>query len=262
LTQQGFERDMHPFQDFSAIHWLSLSAIILGAGLIHGTFGIGFPMVATPLIALFLDVRSVMLMLLLPTMCINLANIFKGGNWKESIGRYGWLAAYGAVGSGLGTRLLVVTDPDPYRLLLSGAILLYLNMHRFGMRMEWVRQRPRLAYAVFGLTGGFLAGTVNVMLPPLVIFALEMGLAPTAMIQTFNFCFFFGKLTQGATFAASGLLTGAILLSTLPVALLALAALLAGMRARDRIDTDSYRGWLRRLLYGIAVLLAGQFFLS
>jgi len=252
---------MELFQDFDVLHWVLLTGIVLIGGMVHGALGIGFPMVATPLIALFTDVRSAMVMLLLPTLCINIANIFKGGNWKESIGRYGWLAAYGAAGSVIGTRLLVVTDPDPYRLLLSAAILLYLNVHRFGMRMEWVQHRPRLAYAVFGLTGGFLAGTVNVMLPALVVFALEMGLTPTAMIQTFNFCFFFGKVSQGATFAASGVLTGATLLSTFPLAVLALAALLVGMRLRNRIDPETYRGWLRRVLYCIAVLLVGQFVL-
>lgn len=252
---------MDLFAEFTALQWLLLTGIVLAAGLVHGTLGIGFPLVATPLIALFTDVRSAMLMLLLPTLCINVANIFKGGRWRESVGRYGWLAAYGALGSLIGTRLLVATDPDPYRLLLAGAILLYLNVNRFGMRLEWVRRRPRLAVAVFGLAGGFLAGTVNVMLPALIVFALEMGLAPTAMIQTFNFCFFFGKLAQGAVFARAGMLTPSAVLSTAPVALLALFALFAGMRVRERIEAESYRVWLRRVLYGIAGLLAGQFFL-
>jgi hypothetical protein len=218
--------------------------------------------VATPLIAMITDVRSAMIMLLLPTLCINVANILRGGKWGESIGRFWPLALWGAAGSVAGTGLLVVTDPAPYRLLLAGAILLYLNVHRFGMKMTWIRRRQALAVAVFGLAGGVLAGTVNVMLPALVIFALEAGLSPTAMIQTFNFCFLFGKVSQGAVFAASGLLTGHTLVATVPLAVVALVVLVVGMAVRDRLDAETYRGWLRRVLFILSLLLIGQFFFS
>ena len=247
------------FENFTTLNWALLAGIILFAGLVHGTLGIGFPLMATPLIAMMTDVRSAMVMLLLPTLCINLANVLRGGNWHRSIGRFWPMALWGAAGSLLGTHLLVVTDPAPYRLLLAGAILLYLNVHRFGMRMEWIRRRPNLAVSVFGLAGGILAGTVNVMLPALVIFALEMGLAPTAMIQTFNFCFLCGKIAQGVVFAASGILSAPILAATLPLAVAGLAALSAGMVFRSRIEEQVYRGWLRKVLFLLSMLLIGQY---
>ena len=247
------------FDDFTLLNWTLLALIILVAGLVHGTLGIGFPLIATPLIAMMTDVRSAMVMLLLPTLCNNLANTVRGGNWDRSIGRFWPLALWGAAGSVLGTRLLVVTDPAPYRLVLAGAILLYLNVHRFGMRMAWIRRRPGLAVAVFGLAGGMLAGTVNVMLPALVIFALEMGLAPTAMIQTFNFCFLFGKIAQGIVFAVSGILTLSSLAATLPLAAAGLIALAVGMTFRDRLDDQTYRGWLRRVLFLLSLLLIVQY---
>ena len=251
---------MELFTDFTILQWVLLAAIILFAGLVHGTLGLGFPLVATPLIAMMTDVRSAMIMLLVPTLCVNAANIVRGGDWGRSIGRFWPLALWGAAGSIAGTGLLVITDPDPYRLLLAGAILLYLNVNRFGMRMTWIRRRQGLALAVFGLAGGFLAGTVNVMLPALVIFALEMGLTPTAMIQTFNFCFFFGKVSQGAVFAGSGVLTAHTLLATFPLALAALAVLWIGIALRDRLDAETYRGWLRKVLYVFSILLVGQYF--
>ncbi len=247
------------FDDFTVLNWVFLTAIILFAALVHGALGIGFPLIATPLIAMITDVRSAMIMLLLPTLCINLANTVRGGHWGRSIGRFWPLALWGAAGSVVGTRLLVVTDPAPYRLVLAAAILLYLNVHRFGMRMEWIRRRPKVAIAVFGLAGGMLAGTVNVMLPALVIFALEMGLSPTAMIQTFNFCFLFGKSAQGVVFAASGILTAATIAATLPLAAAALIALAAGMTFRGRLDEQTYRGWLRRVLFLLSLLLIAQY---
>ena len=54
--------------------WMALPVILLAA-LVHGIFGIGFPMVATPLLALFTDVLTAVLITLLPTMAVNLTMI-------------------------------------------------------------------------------------------------------------------------------------------------------------------------------------------
>ncbi|MGB5767199.1 MAG: hypothetical protein WBM38_10745, partial [Arenicellales bacterium] len=56
------------------IIWMALPAILLAA-LVHGTFGIGFPMIATPLLALYTDVLTAVSITLLPTMSVNLAMI-------------------------------------------------------------------------------------------------------------------------------------------------------------------------------------------
>jgi uncharacterized membrane protein YfcA len=164
------------------------------------------------------------------------------------------------VGSLAGSQLLVVSDPAPYKLLLAAMILLYLNVSRLGLPMGWVRAHPQLATAVFGCLAGFLAGTVNVMVPVLIVFSLELGLAPVVMIQVFNFCFLAGKLAQAAVLAHAGVLTGPVIKATLPLLAVAVASLLAGMALRDRVDPETYRRWLKRVLLAIALMLIAQFF--
>lgn len=238
--------------------WLII-LILLAGGLVHGILGVGFPMITTPLIALMIDVRTTMLVVLLPTLAINLVNVIAGGNWKDSIGRFWPLAVYGAVGSILGTFFLIATDPAPYKLLMALVILLYLYVNRYGLEMGWIRRRPGLAMAIFGFSGGILAGTVNVMLPALIIFALEADLKPRAMIQTFNFCFLCGKLFQTLVFATSGVITGTIAIATLPLALIVLLTLFVGMKLRRRIDVETYRRWLKGILFIISLVLIVQY---
>jgi uncharacterized membrane protein YfcA len=251
---------MPAFVDLDFFGLLFRFAAVFFAGLVHGTLGLGFPMIATPLLALHTDVLTAMLLVLLPTLTVNVISIAAGGRWRSSLGRYWPLAFYGALGSMAGTRLLILTDPAPYRLLLAAVILFYLNVHRLGFRMDWVRRRPALAFAVFGFAGGLLAGTVNVMVPALIVFALESGLAPTATVQLFNFCFLAGKLSQAVVFGGAGLLTREVLFSSLPLVGIVAAALTAGMFLRRRIEAESYRRWMRRVLGVIAALLVVQFF--
>lgn len=236
-----------------------LYTVIIGfAAAVHGTIGIGFPLIATPLLALLSDVRSAILMLVIPTLLINLGNIFKGGRWDRSIAVYWPLAVYGMIGSFIGTRMLIVVPPESFRPLLAAMLVLYLNAERIGVGFGWVQRHPRFAQAFFGLAGGILAGTVNVMLPALIIYALEVRMSKTVTIQVFNFCFLFGKLTQGAVLAQAGLMTTAVLNASAPLAGLALAVMLLGMRVREKIPAPTYRRWLRRLLAMLAAILVVQ----
>ncbi len=247
------------FEELTLAEVMLLGLILVVAGGVNGLLGFGFPLMATPLMAMLVDVRSAMLILLIPTMAINVASIAGGGRWQASIGRFWPLALCVALGSIGGTRLLIGTDPAPYKLLLAVVLLFYLGIQTRGLRMPWIHNRPRLAMVVFGLAAGILAGTVNAAVPALIVYVLEMGLAPLVTVQVFNLCFLTGKLAQAFTFGAAGMFTLHIVLITLPAALLALAGLWAGARLRGRVDTATYRRWLRRTLFVIAILLAVQY---
>ena len=80
------------------------------------------------------------------------------------------------------------------------------------------------------------------------------------MVQVFNLCFLAGKTAQVGAFTVAGLLTPSLLISTLPFAAIAAGALLVGMRVRERVDAQTYRGWLRRILWIMVLVLVTQYF--
>ena len=161
-------------ESLSILAWVTTGAIFLLAGFVHGTLGLGFPMLATPLLAILFDIRSAILLTLLPTITVNTISILRGGRWSDSIGRYWPLAVLIPAGAAVGTWLLISVDPAPLRLLLAAVILLHLFNDRLrGLRLDWIRTHPWTAYMAFGLAAGFSAGTVNVMVPLLIIFALQ-----------------------------------------------------------------------------------------
>ncbi len=249
--------------DTETLGWFVLAsagAIFLWAGFMHGMLGLGFSMLATPLLTILVDIRTAVLLTLLPTITVNLISILRGGGWGESIGRYWPLALMIPLGSLTGTWLLVSVDPAPFRLLLAAIILLHLASDRIrGIHLGWVHTHSWTAYLLFGLLAGFLAGTVNVMVPLLIIFALEVGMTPLVMVQVFNLCFLAGKTAQVGAFAYAGLLTLPLVLAILPLAAGTSVTLLLGMRVRDRVDAETYRRWLRKVLAVMALILIGQY---
>ncbi|MES9990841.1 MAG: sulfite exporter TauE/SafE family protein [Candidatus Thiodiazotropha sp.] len=244
--------------------WLAAPTIFL-AGLVHGTFGIGFPMVATPLIALFTDVFTAVLTCLIPTMSVNLTTIWHGGREELiNVRRYLLIIPFAVLGTIIGTYLLLWLDPRPFLLLLAAAVLLYLNQDRLlKVDFSWVRVHTLPAYALFGTTAGLMAGMVNVMLPVLIIMFMELRIATATMVVLFNLNFFTGKLTQSLIFLQQEVPgIGSFLLSTLILAPFALLGLFIGMQLRKRFTAERYLSVLRGVLWLMAGILIARFILA
>ncbi len=229
------------------------------SALAHGVLGFGFPLISTPVIALVADMQTAVLLTVLPNLAVNIVSIVSGGRWQESLGRYWPMAVWVLLGTLVGTRVLLSVDPAPLKLVLALIIAVYLAQQRIG-QLDWsfIARHPRPSGLVLGLIAGLLSGSVNVALPPLVIYFMALGLNPLAMTQILNLCFFAGKFAQAGAFAVAGHFDGAVLMLSLPLTALSAATLMVGMRLRRGIEPQLYRKLVYWALGIIAFMLAGQ----
>lgn len=228
--------------------------ILLLAAFVHGAFGFGFPLVSTPLLVLFMDMRSAVLLTLIPTVSINLFSILGEKHWREALRAFWPIPAFTIVGSFIGTQVLLSVDPEPFRLLLALVLIAYLATDRFH-RSERERTAPTWVLAALGLSLGLLAGVVNIFAPVLVVFALYTRMDPTLMVAAFNLSFLTSKSGQIAGFVINGAFDTSVLKLSLLVLPLVLSSLWLGIRLRRRIRLDTYRRLLRHSLWVISFLL-------
>ncbi len=246
--------------EFPLVELIVVFLAIAFGGIVHGTLGIGFPLVATPIIALVTDVRTAIIILLIPTMAVNITSIVSGGKFMDVMKRFWFILIFIGIGSYIGTSMLVLIDPNPFRLLLALVIIFYIYTRSTSLvKWEFVRKYPNATGAGIGTTAGFLAGTVNITMPPLIIYFTELRLTPLQIIQILNVCFFMGKITQAGTFAARGALDMQTILISLPLTIAAVIILKYGITIRKRIETEKYRRWLMMTLKIIALMLVIQF---
>jgi uncharacterized membrane protein YfcA len=236
---------------------LSFLPSLLLAALVHGAFGFGFPLVATPLLALQTDLRSAVLLTLIPTVAINLFSILGERHWREALRTYWPIPAFTMVGSIAGTQLLLSVDPEPFRLLLALVLVGYLVSDRFH-QAERAHPVPPWGMALFGLILGLLAGVVNVFAPLIVVYSLYTRMPTQLMVATFNLSFLTSKSGQIVGFLAHGSFDLEVVKLTLVLLPLVLLALWLGIRLRRRIAMDAYRRLLRIALWVMAVLLVGD----
>jgi len=239
--------------------WAAISAVMFAAGITQGALGFGFPTISTPLLVIMTDVKTAIILNLLPNLAVNAIGIARGGNWRASLGQYWPVAAWVLVGAFLGAQFLIHAPQEPIRLLLGLAIFAYLYQNLLArLDWSWLSRRRRLSAMAFGISGGFFSGTVNQALPPLLIYFTLLGLELTVMTQILNLCFFGGKVVQAATLGATGEIRLGQALANLPLTLVGLAGLFAGIRIQQRVAADTYKRVLRYVLFVIALVLLWQ----
>lgn len=233
--------------------------IIMFCGWVQGALGMGFPMIATPLIAAVTDMQFAVVTILLPCLATVIVTLAKSPDFFIVLRRFWWMPLCALAGAGVGARLFVLYPQFPYALLLAGVILVYLGMLRLG-HLDWplVKRHERLSGIGCGVLAGLFESTANIAAPPLIIYYLNISLPPLMLVPAMNINFFVGKCTQFATLVASGIASPGHWLITLPLAVLATATCLVGTRVRSRIDGATYRIWMRRMLFAIALVLLVQ----
>jgi uncharacterized protein len=239
--------------------WAIIGVTIFVAGISQGAMGFGFPAISTPVLALMTDIKTAVLLNLLPNLTVNIISVIQGGNWRASLGVHWPVAVYALIGSFIGASILVIAPQEPLRLLLAAIILAYLYQNQLAL-LNWnaLMRRPRTAQLSFGLTGGFFSGAVNNSLPPLLIYFMLLGVEATVMTQMLNLCFLGGKLMQATTLAGAGELSLRAAAANVPLTLVALAGMAAGTRIQRYFSVATYQKVLRAVLFVVAFMLTVQ----
>lgn len=239
--------------------WAVIYAAVIAAALVQGTFGFGFPAISTPVLVLVTDVKTAIIINLLPNLTLNFISIVHGGNWGQSLGKYWRVAVCVAVGSFVGAQVLILAPAEPLRLLLASVIFAYLYQEKLArLDWSWLTRYPRVSELTFGLLGGFFSGTVNLSLPALLIYFMLLGLPLLAMTQILNLCFFGGRSVQAITLGAAGEISVTTALANVPLTLVAIAGLYAGLRLQKRFSAATFNRMLHWILFAIAMVLVVQ----
>lgn len=251
---------MPGFESLSIAIVIWIALVLAFAGVVQGALGLGFPMVATPLIAMVSDMRTAVVLVLLPCVAATVMNVVRSGRFLPTLKKFWFMPLCMIAGAFVGARLFVAFPGFPYAMLLAGVILAYLYLDRIG-HAEWapIRKHPAAFGVFFGCIAGLSEGSANIAAPMLVIYLFSLGLDRNVFVQVLNLCFSVGKPTQFVVLTLEGGVTWSQWAMTLPFAAVVIATTQVGINIRNRIDTATYRRWLLRMLFVIAVFLLMQY---
>src|ERR1700739_1327317 len=116
---------IHPlyFEQASTIAAVVCSLIV--AGMLKGTIGVGMPVVALPLLSLFIDIKAAAMLLSMPLVLSNLPQALEGGKTGRCLMQLMPVLLGMIPGLFLGVRVLLALDANGAR-IIGGLVLMGL----------------------------------------------------------------------------------------------------------------------------------------
>jgi hypothetical protein len=232
-----------------------VGAALLFAAFVKGTSGMGFPLIATPTVALLLDIRVAITILILPNIVMDLAQVFRGGFPVAVLRRFGWFFLLTVIGVFLGTKVLVTLPLWTLNLCLGIMVLVFVVSTWLRFEFTISPRLERVLNLPAGFISGFLNGLTNAAGPVLAIYLYGLRLPKREFIKSIATMFMVTKLSQLAAVSTWNLFNRSTLMLSLQVTLFILLGFYAGLKTQDRINQETFSRWLLGLLFVVGLTL-------
>jgi uncharacterized protein len=169
------------FEQASIIAAVVCSLIV--AGLLKGTIGVGMPVVALPLLSLFIDIKSAAMLLSMPLIFSNLPQALEGGKTGRCLMQLTPVILGMIPGLFLGVRVLLALDTNVAK-IIAGLVLMGVGGVTLLAPKLQLQSRLVLPTGItFGFFGGILGGIAAMPGPLVFIFLLAKGLRGKAFTK-------------------------------------------------------------------------------
>jgi uncharacterized membrane protein YfcA len=230
-------------------------AVVLVAAFLKGVVGFGFPTTATTLLALFVDVRTAVALLIVPNIVMDGVQMARRGDLLATARRLAPILVAGAVGIVLGTQLLVMLPAWTATLVLGLFTLGFvaLNVTSFSPRLapRWERSVGPIA----GLVSGVVGGLTNTPGTVLVILFYALGFPKHQFVRSIALSFVVLKVVQLAAVSHFGLMSWTLFGFSLALTAVALVGFSGGLRVQDRLDQRLFNRAVLLVLGGTGLWL-------
>jgi len=239
---------------FDLTHVL-VGVALLVAAFVKGATGLGFPLIATPMVALLLDIRTAVTVLILPNLFMDSAQVIRDGIPYDVFRRFSSLILPTIIGVFLGTLVLVKTPLWVLNLCLGVMVLVFVASNLLKLDFTISPRAEKILSPIFGFISGFLNGMTNAAGPTLAIYLYSLKLEKRAFVKSIATIFMITKLSQLVAISTWNLLNWETITLSVQVLLFTLAGFYAGIKAQDRVNQKNFNRGLLILLSGIGVTL-------
>jgi uncharacterized membrane protein YfcA len=242
---------------FDLTHVLVGAALLLAA-FVKGATGLGFPLIATPMVALLLDIRTAVAVLILPNLFMDSAQTIRDGWPREVLRRFSSLILPTIIGVFLGTTVLVKTPLWILNLCLGVMVIVFVISNLLKFDFIITPRSENILSPIFGFISGFLNGMTNAAGPTLAIYLYSLRLEKRAFVKTIATIFMITKLSQLVAISTWNLFNRDTITLSVQVLLFTLAGFYAGIKAQDRVNQRTFNRGLLILLSAIGVILIAR----
>ncbi|MYZ49475.1 sulfite exporter TauE/SafE family protein [Propylenella binzhouense] len=224
-------------------------------GILKGATGAGAPLVAVPALAMLVDVKFAVTVMVMPSLFTNLTQAWL---YREHRLPRNFMAAFvaaGILGVVLGSYVLASLSQDMLSLIVALAVFAYIGFRL--LRPDWVVSYAagRALSVPMGIAAGILQGAAGISSPAAVTFLNAMRLDRPVFIGTISTLFFAMTLVQLPALGYLGLMDAHRILLSVLTFLPILAFMPVGERIARRLSKRFFDNLILCLLAIVATKL-------
>jgi uncharacterized protein len=228
-------------QASSGLVLVLLTVFLIAAGVMKGIIGIGMPIVALPLLSMFIDVRAAVMLLSMPLILSNIPQAIEGGKTFECFMRLIPVLLGMMPGILVGVIILMDGDPVTTKVIAGSVIVLAAGLMLAAPRFRLRESLKAPVGVVAGFAGGALGGVAAMPGPLVFAYLLAKGLrgreftkeASVFLVLSSVLLAIFLASSRRSSWADPVISTGALI----PVGI----GMYLGRRIRDVIPADFFK---------------------
>ena len=151
-------------------------AIFVFAGTVKGALAIGLPTVSVVFLAMIVDVRLAISLMLFPLFFSNLYLAVRGGNYLRTLHRYRYFIAVQSITIVIVSILTSDFESEQLRVVLGWGVIIFAITGLMNVFPIVDEKLDRFLQVGLGLLAGFLGGTIAVWAPAVVIYLSMRGI--------------------------------------------------------------------------------------
>lgn len=220
---------------------LAIAGGLAAGGLVKGVTGMGLPLVAVPIMTLFVPVPVAVSIMSIPIIVANLWQGWQGGMWRQVVRRTWPLLAVQPFGMAAGVALLAWADPRIVIGVLGVLTLLFVAMAHYQPDVVISPRQERWVAPTLGLCSGFSGGVSSLFGTPIAIYLFLLGLKKDEFVAAIGVTYAYGGIVLILTLWAFGVLGIQLTAWSLVATPAVFAGMWLGQQLRRRLNADTFR---------------------
>jgi uncharacterized membrane protein YfcA len=236
----------------------SFFGLLLG-GFSKGALGLGLPLIAVPILSMFMPIPQALAILTVPVFLTNIWQAMQGGNLGAVIKRFWPMTIALVIGIGLGTQLLVRLDQKTLYLIMGTVVLIQPAVRLLKPNFVLSLSAPRWVGPGMAAGGGLLGGVSGFYGPPLMVYLAMLKLPKDLFTATIAMLFFVGGLSLAIFLAQLDVMNQSNLILSTAALIPAVLGIFIGQKIRARISQKQFERAITvaMLLIGLSLLSKG-----
>lgn len=226
--------------------------------LVKGVTGMGYPVVAIPLIALVVGLEDAVVIVALPNLAANTYLCWEARSGRHGTRDLGRLVGFGTVGALVGTVALTSLPEAPLKLVLAAMIAYFVVQFLRHPELHLDRLTARRWSPVAGSLAGVMQGAVGVSGPVVATWLHGYRLARSSYVFSITLIFGVTGAAQIAVLGAQGQFERDRLVAAAVAAVPVAVATALGLRLRRRLGGPGFDRAVLAVLVGSAVSLVAE----